>query len=273
MNLQIDTMLHLLKIEWLKIKGYKTFWILATLFLVSILGVNYFVFNIKQGMSQGNAQANILIGSPFDFPNVWHTVSYFSSFLLFIPGLMMITSITNEYTYKTHRQNVIDGLSRSQFIHVKIVLIIILVIVATIFVFLTSILYGLLSGSSFSFEKVEHIGYYFIQGLSYCMVALLLSVLIKRSGLCIGLFFLYIFIIENFIAAMLNNMSGDMKSNSGPGDYLPLNTVDNLIPFPFFRSLVQLGTIPPTYILLGLAAIYLFLYYFFSVRKFKTQDL
>lgn len=265
--------MHLLKIEWLKIKGYKTFWILATLFLVSILGVNYFVFNIKQGISQGNAQANVLIGSPFDFPNVWHTVSYFSSFLLFIPGLMIITSITNEYTYKTHRQNIIDGWSRLQFIHVKIAMIVIIALISTVFVFLTSVFYGLLSGSAFSIEKIEFIGYYFIQALSYCLLALLLSVLIKRSGLSIGLFFLYSFIIENFIGAMMNNLGGNMKGNSGPGDYLPLNTVDNLIYFPFFRNLVQLGALPSTYVLLGLSAVYLFLYYFFSVRRFKTQDL
>ncbi len=265
-------MLHLLKIEWLKIKGYKTFWVLATLFLVSIVGVNYFVFYIKEGISQGSAQANVLIGSPFSFPNVWHTVTYFSSFLLFIPGLMIITSITNEYTYKTHRQNIIDGWSRQQFIHVKIALIVIISVLSTIFVFLTSILYGLLAGSTFSFEKIQFIGYYFIQALSYGLLALLLSVLIKRSGLSIGLFFLYSFIIENFLGAILNNTGGN-KGINGPGDYLPLNSTDNLIPFPFFRNIVQLGTQPSIYLLLGLSAVYLFLYYFFAVRKFQTQDL
>lgn len=266
-------MLHLLKIEWLKIKGYKTFWILATLFLVSIVGVNYFVFYIKQGITQGNNTAiNAVLGSPFDFPNVWHTVSYFSSFLLFIPGLMVITSITNEYSFKTHRQNIIDGWSRQQFIHVKIAQIVIISFLATIFVFLTSIFYGLFAGSSFSFDKVQFIGYYFIQALSYCLFALLIGVLIKRSGLSIGLFFLYCFIIENFLGAILNNMGG-VRSISGPGDYLPLNTVDNLIPFPFFRNIVQFGTPPSVYVLLALSAVYLFLYYFASVRKFRMQDL
>lgn len=267
-------MLHLLKIEWLKIKGYKTFWVLSTLFLVSIVGVSYFVYNFNVGVSQGNSAAKGFIGSPFDFPNVWHTVSYFSSFLLFLPGLMIITSITNEYTYKTHRQNIIDGWSRQQFIHVKIALIIIIAVVSAIFVFLTAIFFGLLAGSTFSFDKVEYIGFYFIQALSYCLLALLLSVLIKRSGLSIGLFFLYSFIIENFLGALLNNMGGNVKGGfSGPGDYLPLNTVDNLIPFPFFRGMVQLGALPSTYLLLGLSALYLFLYYFFSVRRFQTQDL
>ena len=264
--------MNLLKIEWLKIKGYKTFWILTTLFLVSILGVNYFAYNFKQAASQGNAQANILFGSPFSFPNVWHTVTYLSSFLLFIPGLMIITSITNEYSYKTHRQNIIDGWSRLQFIHVKIALVVIISFLSTVFVFLTSLLYGSLAGSTFSFDKIEFIGYYFIQALSYSMLALLLSILIKRSGLSIGLFFLYSFIIENFLGAILNNMGG-IKCASGPGDYLPLNTTDNLIPFPFFRNIVQFGTQPSLYILLGLSAVYLFLYYFISVRKFQTQDL
>ncbi len=265
-------MMHLLKIEWLKIKGYKTFWVLTTLFLVSIVGINYFVFNIKEDISKGSAQANAIIGSPFDFPNVWHTVTYFSSFLLFIPGLMIITSITNEYTYKTHRQNIIDGWSRQQFIHVKIMLIIIVSILSTLFVFLTALAFGFFAGGHFSSGKIEFIGYYFIQSMSYGMLALLLSILIKRSGLSIGLFFLYSFIIENFVGAILNNMGG-IKSASGPGDYLPLNTTDNLIPFPFFRNIVRFGEPPSLYVLLGLSAVYLFLYYFISVRRFQTQDL
>ena len=266
-------MMNLLKIEWLKIKSYKTFWVLTTLFLVSILGINYFVFNIKQGITQNNAQANALIGTPFSFPNVWHTVTYFSSFLLFIPGLMIITSITNEYTYKTHRQNIIDGWSRAQFIHVKIALVVIISLFSTIFVFLTAMLYGMLAGGGFSFEKLEFIGYYFVQALSYSMLALLLSILIKRSGLSIGLFFLYSFIIENILGALLNHMGGSMQAANGLGDYLPLNTTDNLIPFPFFRNIVKFGTQPSIYLLLALSAVYLFLYYYFSVRRFKTQDL
>lgn len=266
-------MLHLLKIEWLKIKGYKTFWILTVLFLVSILGVNYFVFNVKQGISQGsNGTVNAFLGTPFSFPYVYHTVTYFSSFLLFIPGLMIITSITNEYTYKTHRQNVIDGWSRLQFINVKIVLVLIIALLSTLFVFITALLYGFVAGSAFTFNMVEFIGYYFIQALSYCMLALLLGVLIKRSGLAIGLFFLYSFIIENIAGAAINNMTGNMKPNSGYGDYLPLNTVDNLIPFPFLKGIIP-GTPPSIYVLYAFSAVYLFLYYFISVRRFTTQDL
>ena len=140
------------------------------------------------------------MGSPFGFPNVWQTVSYISSFLLFIPGLMIITSITNEYNYKTTRQNIIDGWSRVQFIHVKIFLVIILSLISTVFVLLTALFFGLISGEAFSFLKIEFIGYYFIQAVSYSMVALLFGLLIKRSGFAIGLFFLYSLIVEKILA-------------------------------------------------------------------------
>ena len=213
------------------------------------------------------------MGAPFSFPNVWHTVSYFSSFILFIPGLMLITSITNEYTFKTIRQNIIDGWSRLQFIQVKIALVIILSVISTIFVFLTAFVFGSFSPDHFSFLKIEFIGYYLIQAVSYSMVALLISLIVKRSGLAIGIFFIYSAIIENMLGAFLNYNTRNMTSFKGLGDYLPLNTTDNLIPFPFFRNVIKFGTQPSLYVLLALSVIYLGLYYYFSVRKFQTDDL
>lgn len=266
-------MIRMLKIEWLKIKDYRTFRVLMILFLISIFGINFFVFYIKQLTTQSNRQINVIMGAPFDFPNVWHTVSYISSFLLFIPGLIIITFVTNEYTFRTTRQNIIDGWSRRQFIQVKIAFVILLSLLSTLCVFLAALLFGIGSGSTFSFSKIEFVGFYFIQAVSYTMVALLLSVIIKRSGLAIGIFFLYSLIIENMLSALLNYSGGNIHRSSGPGDYLPLNSTDNLIPFPFFRDVLKIGTQPSVYILLGCSIVYLALYYFISVRKFQNDDL
>ena len=41
-------MIHLLKIEWLKVKNYKTFWIFTVLYFVSILGINYTGYYINE---------------------------------------------------------------------------------------------------------------------------------------------------------------------------------------------------------------------------------
>ena len=266
-------MLHLLHIEWLKIKGYRTFWVLTVLLIASIIGINYSVYHVKGAQDIANPQIAIMMGSPFSFPNVWHTVAYISSFLLFIPGLMIITSVSNEFTFKTHRQNIIDGWSRAQFIHVKIFLVAILSLFSTAIVFITCLIFGFMSPHPFDLTDIQFIGYFFIQCISYGMVALLLSIWIRRSGFAIGVFFIYSYIIENVVGAFLNYGISSQWTRNGPGDYLPLNTTDNLIPFPFFRGLVKFGSQPSVYVLLVLSVVYLFIYYFFCVRKFSTDDL
>src|SRR5262245_43760958 len=117
-----NNMKQRLMIEWMKLKNYRTFWILSALYLLSIVGINLIVFTIQQKIfaeKQARGMAQMLIGDiPYSFPTVWQMTAYVSSFLLFIPGLLMIISVTNEYSYKTHRQNVIDGWNRRQFIAV-----------------------------------------------------------------------------------------------------------------------------------------------------------
>lgn len=180
-------MLHLLKIEWLKLKNYRTFWILSALYLISIFGINYIVYRIQENIynaQQAKGMAELVIGSrPYSFPTVWQMASYVSSFLLFLPGLLMIISITNEYSYKTHRQNIIDGWSRKEFISVKLVLALIVAVASTIMVFITALSFGYSSGSSFDSDNLHYLGYFFIQTLSYTMVALIFSILFKKGAL------------------------------------------------------------------------------------------
>ncbi len=262
-----------LEIEWLKIKGYRTFWVLSALFLISIFGINYFVYYVKQLTANSAPPIDAVLGKPFSFPNVWHTVSFFSSFLLIIPGLMIITSITNEFTYKTSRQNIIDGWSRRDFISVKMALVLLLAVISTVIVFIIAIVFGLLSSSSFTFEKIEYVGFFFIQAMSYSMLALLISLFIKRSGLAIGLFFLYSFIIENMLGFLLNFMTGHVDPRTGPGNFFPLNSVDSLTPFPFFRNIIDLGTTTSRWILLAISILYLLIYSAVSYKKYSRDDL
>jgi ABC-type transport system involved in multi-copper enzyme maturation permease subunit len=266
-------MLHLLKIEWLKAKNYRTFWILAGLFLVSIFGINYITHEIqstRHGNAGADAAAQMLIGAPpFRFPDVWHTVSYISSFLLFIPGLLLIISMTNEFSFKTHRQHVIDGLSRTEFILSKMMVVVIVALTSTVIVFLTSLAFGLAEGgASFSVEKLQYIGYFFIQALSYSSVALLFGLLFKRSGIAIGIFFLYITVLEGMLAGILNKYAG------GIGYFLPLESTDSLIPFPFFKVIVnQFITRPDALYLLIAAVVYLVAYFVIAKKRFETADL
>ncbi|MBS1730072.1 MAG: ABC transporter permease [Bacteroidetes bacterium] len=264
-------MLYNLKIEWLKIKNYRTFWILAGLFVISIFGINYIGFAIEQETMKKAPEAGMILGtSRFLFPDVWGTIAYLSSFLLFIPGLLMIISITNEYSFKTHRQNIIDGWSRLDFIYVKLADAVILALGSTLIMFLAAFGFGISSGgfSSLSFSGSQYVFYFFMQALSYILIALLFGVLFKRSGIALGVFFLYAVVIENMAAGLLNRYAG------GIGAYLPLESTDNLIPFPFLKNVVdQVVKRPDTTYLLIAASIYLVFYFWICKRRFQTDDL
>lgn len=260
-------MLHLLKIEWLKVKNYRTFWILSSLFIISIFGVNYIGYQVQERAQE--SEFGQLLGGPFDFPEVWHSVAYLSGFLLFIPGLLMIISLTNEFSYKTHRQNIIDGLSRQQFIGVKMMLAVIVAFVSTLIVFLVGLLIGTMSGAtSVAFDNFQYIGYFFIETLSYTSVALLFGLLFRRSGIAIGVFFLYMLILEEMLAGLLKRYVGQI------GYFLPLESNDVLVPLPFGKQITsKFFDRPETVYLLIAAGLYLVAYFIFSKHKFETADL
>ncbi len=264
-------MLHLLYIEWLKLKNYRTFWILFALFIVSLYGVNYIVFEVQQqAFTNKDPMATAILGNPpFRFPEVWQTVSYISSFLLFFPGLIIIILMTNEFSYKTHRQNIIDGLSRTQFITVKMVLATIIAFVSALIIFLVALIFGLREGSAgISFQNFSFVIYFFIQALSYTMLALMFAVLFRRSGISIGVYFLYSVVLEESLVKGVNYYF------SGAGHYLPLESTDNLITFPLFKSMIgQIVKTPDTIPLLIAATLYLCLYIFICRWKFQTADL
>lgn len=265
-------MTHLLKIEWLKLKNYRTFWILSSLYLISIFGINYIVYRIQENIyeaKEAKGMAEMVIGArPYSFPHVWQMTSYVSSFLLFLPGLLMIISITNEYSYKTHRQNIIDGWSRRSFISVKLVLAVILALISTIMVFITALYFGLSAGSSFDIEKIYYLGYFFIQTLSYSLVAVLLSIFFKRGALAIGVYFLYSLVLENLIAKPISHYFNNA------GRFFPLESTDVLIPLPVFENMQRKVSDPanPTLFLI-IALIYIGLYIFLAIRKFESDDL
>lgn len=266
--------IHLLKIEWLKIKNYKTFWIILALLAVCVAGINYIYFQLVTSKGQASGVASMVLGSPFRFPDVWHTVSQVASYMLFIPSLIIIILTTNEYNFKTHRQNVIDGLSRNQFILSKVLLIVVLSVVCLLIIFLTALVFGLAGEFSyFSLENSEYLIYFFLQCFSYMSFALLLSLLLKRSGLAIALFFVYVFLVEHIIVALINRAaSGNVLE--GPGYYFLLDASDKLIPVKSLEKMMQgKHYLPPTLNLLVATFMYLGLFLFLSKRKFETADL
>ncbi|TDW96796.1 ABC transporter permease [Dinghuibacter silviterrae] len=266
-------MQKILYIEWMKVRSYRAFWILAGLFVVCVFGLNYIAFAIHASVSEktGKEVGQALLGGPFDYPDVWNTLCWMSGWLLFIPGLIVITIVTNEYTFRTHRQNIMDGWTRTQFITVKLLWVVVLSLLAVLSALLSVLLFGAFGGTSFTVAGMQSLVYLFVESLTYMLVALLMGTLIRRSGLAIGMFFLYLFVFKYVLSLTLNHYTGEFQL----GDYMPVSISDTLLSFPFLKPALKgkLPSPPPVYVLLLGSAVYMALFYWIMLRRIKTADL
>lgn len=274
-------MIKLLKIEWLKIKGYTGFILLSSFFALGVLTTNYIVYAFKKNVIDKVEGSQLLFsGSPFDFDAVWRTVSYYSSYFLMLPALLMVILISNEFTYKTHRQNIIDGWSRFEFLKVKMALAFVLALASTGVIIVTALIFGFSSGTPFALDGFENVGYFLLKAVSYNLVAILISLLTKRSGVAIALFFIYT-IFENGVSLLLFFLSVKLKKDANfdlgnLGNYLPMNASDGLLTSPFeqFRGMAR-EFIPTDYnmVVLGFALVYVVVFYLWCKRIILRSDL
>ena len=261
-------MYQLIKIEWFKIRGFITFWILTGLFAVLLPLFNY-------QFSSGMMQMGGAIPVSYSFPGVWSNFGFWASWFVFFIAFVVIILVTNEYRYRTNRQNIIDGWTRMQAFHAKCLLILKLALVTTLYVGIWCIIFGAAysnTGFAFFTQDIEKLFYFFILCLNYYGFAMMLSFLFRRSGLAIGIFMLYAFIFENIAKAYLN---WQVKS-SLPGNLLPLQASDELLPFPLMRqaeAVAYKGAVPPensTYVIVSI--IYIVLYYIIARYRLLKSD-
>lgn len=230
-------MITLLRTEWLKIKNYRAFILIGIFFILGIFLTNYIVEKVFQEVVI-NSDAKVLVGkfNPYDFEHVWETVSYVSGYLLILPALLLLIITTNEFTFKTSRQNIIDGWTRNEFIEVKLMMGLIFALISSLFVILSGLLFASISDTPFSAKGFMHVFYFFNKALTYNVIALFISVWIRKTGFAIGIFFIYTG-AENIIAQMLDALSvkwrnGDKYDLGRLGEYLPMNASDGLLSFP-----------------------------------------
>jgi ABC-type transport system involved in multi-copper enzyme maturation permease subunit len=274
-------MIQLLKIEWLKVKNYKAFLIISIFFVLGIFTTNYIVYSVFDNMvSKTNAAILVNQFNPYDFEYVWQTASYASGYILILPVLLLMILVTNEYTFRTNRQNIIDGWSRLQFVHVKMMMALIFAAVSALLVIITALVFGFNSGTEFSYSGISHLAYFFLKALSYNVIAVFISIWIKRTGFAIGLFFIYLG-AENIISQLLDFLSFKIRSNTqfdpgSMGDYLPMNASDGLLSFPDnpLKSMAK-SALPTDYtpVVIGFALFYLILFYWLGRRKLVKGDL
>ncbi len=234
-------MLQLLKIEWLKIKKYPAFWWMLAIVALTYPGINYmfhsFYENIISRKDMAGNVAKFILGNPFAFPDAWHSVAYFSSFFVIVPALLIIMLVTNEYTYKTHRQNIIDGWSRNQFIHAKMMDVMIISIIVTVSYSVVAAVFGFYFSDAVHAtrwaEELQYIVLFFLHTFAQLSWAFLLAFIFRKAFISLGVFVFYSIIIENIIKTYFR-----FKEWSS-SEFLPLEISNRLLPMPNFLGKIN----------------------------------
>ena len=262
-------MKSLLAIEWLKIKQYRTFWVLTLFFLALLPLFNVFIY--KGFISAGPKGMNILSQS-YSFPGIWGNFGFWGSIFILFPSILVVILTANEYSFRTNRQNVIDGWSRLQSFHAKCIVILLFAIICTLYLMLSAGIMGAAVSGGFDFASGElyKIGYFFLLSLNYMGFAYFITTLIRKSGLAIGLFLLYSLIIEKMAQGIINYVT-----HANVGDFLPLQASDELLPFPLMRmastAIGATASIPDYAYVIGTVA-WIAFYYILSRSLLLRRD-
>ncbi len=213
------------KIKALSYPAFKTLMIIHfLLFFLVILVVSRAHFSIP-GFS---------IKGLYQFPNIWQFFPWVASWFNLFLAIVIIILVGNEFSFRTFRQNVIDGLSRNDLIRGKLILIFTIAVYTLIMVLLAVFIFGLINTKNISFDIIFENSYliliYFVQAIGYMTLGLLISIILRNNALSIIMFILYFFPIEPIIRVMFK---------AEARNFFPIKIISNLTPTPEFLTMTS----------------------------------
>ncbi|MFT5963791.1 MAG: ABC-type transport system involved in multi-copper enzyme maturation permease subunit [Flavobacterium sp.] len=175
----------------------------------------------------------------FNFPFIWHFNSYIAAWLKFFLAIVIVSMMANEYSYGTLKQNLIDGMSKKEFILSKFLTVLAFAFASTLFVFVMSLLLGYSFSSdtemSIVFSNMEYLLAFFVKLVGFFSFCLFLGILVRRSAFALG--FLLVWNILEWIAKgiLVFTIFPDKKIADAIIQFFPLESMSNLIVEPFSR--------------------------------------
>ncbi|MDX1278858.1 ABC transporter permease [Oceanihabitans sediminis] len=256
-----------------KILIFVSFILPFTVLILSSIKINFFgFFTLELG------ELGI-----FNFPIIWHITTFFASQFKFFFAIVVVSMIGNEYSNKTIKQNLIDGLSKKEFILSKFYTIVFFSLVATLLIALASFVIGMYYSSyneaQIIFRETNFLLAYFVKLVGFFTLCLFFGMLVKRSAFALA--FLFILYILEWIALGLMTWKSDFELAEKIQNFFPLKSMYKLIDQPFQRVMMtkfpDKAELAYDYavhwyeiaIVLGWTTLFLFL----SYRILKNRDL
>lgn len=229
-------MFRLLSIEFQKILKNRAskFLVLAYFVLLSFIA---FIVSIE--FELGDFKLRVADQGIFNFPYIWHFNTYIAAWFKLFLAIVVVSMMANEYSYGTLKQNLIDGLSKKEFILSKFYTIVVFALFSTVFVFVLSLILGYSFSSyneaSIVFSDLDYLFAFFIKLVAFFSFCLFLGILVKRSAFALG--FLFILFVGEFIIYNLLRWDFYPKTDvyKHVTQFFPLMSMSNLIDEPFSR--------------------------------------
>lgn len=278
-------MLRLLNIEYHKLRYSKSSRVLITTYFILI---TFIALIASIEFDFGKINFRLADQGIFNFPYIWHFNSYIAATLKLFLAIVIVSMMSNEYSNRTIKQNLIDGLSKKEFVLSKFLTVISFAFLSTIFLFLVSLILGLSFSDyteiSIIFSDMEYLLAYFIKLTGFFAFCMFLGILVKRSAFALGFLFIW-WILESILRGVMEyKFFRDSSIAENIAQFFPLESMALLVKEPFSRlnvvqsAATQLGSefskdygIHWYQLLIVIAWTTLFVY--FSYALLKKRDL
>ncbi|NNF20259.1 MAG: ABC transporter permease [Flavobacteriaceae bacterium] len=228
-------MKRLLQIEFIKLWNSRSSRILILAYFILLTSIAL-VAAIKFDI--GPIQFHLAEQGIFNFPYIWHFNSFIIAFFKLFLAIVIVSMMANEYSNKTIKQNLIDGLSKKEFVLSKFLTVLTFALVSTLFVFVVSLILGLIYSDyneiSIIFSDLEFLLAYFVKLVGFFSFCLFLGMLVKRSAFALGFLILWQ-VIEMLSWGFIRWKFFDGPTTETIMGFFPLNAMFNLIEEPFSR--------------------------------------
>ena len=230
-------MIRLLQLEWIKLWNNS----ISRFLMISYFGLITSVALLTTvKFDFGVLKFHLAEEGIFNFPFIWHFNSFLVAYLKIFFAVVIVALVGNEYSYRTLKQNLIDGLSKWEFLMSKVWTIATFVVISTLFLGGTSLLLGLIysdyTEASIVFMDVDYLLAYAVKLFGFFSFCLFLSVWIKRSAFALGVLFFWQFAEGAvWIWAWSNLEKGAWLSPDKLMQFFPMQAFSNTIDEPFTR--------------------------------------
>lgn len=238
-------MIKLLKLEYYKNLNYRPFKVFTILYFVILTALLF--IGLLDFQLMGNT-INLKEQGIYNFPEIWNFTTYIVALLKIFLGLIIVFSISQEFSNRMFKQNTIDGLGRTEFITSKLLTISVFTIISTLIVLLITLFLGYQYSQTTESEKVFaeifFIGNYFVKLFTFFCFLMFLSVLLRKSVFVFLALFVF-WIVEGILSTVetftkVRGMQGPQRNEVLQNDFfishlLPLESMSSLIPGPIAR--------------------------------------